>query len=244
MRASEAKAICTAAEYDLIRDAAPPRITQHTPSQLRGLVARARRLRDKYRDLANRQRREARGKAAPRGANPSGRNENTIKKLKLFEQALTRFQAKLDKLAVGSKAEKKAAGAKKAGVKKSGARGSKKPAASADSSASPSVAASPASSDLVTSDTAPSAPRRVGTSRRAGAVLGVVGMAPTPVKTVDTAGVVAARETALKTKSKLTQPSRRKNVLAGTANARIRGHAIGSFARAQAKRDAKNAKDG
>lgn len=225
MRASEAKAICTAAEYDLVRDAAAPRISSLTPSSLRGYVARARRLRDKYRDLANRQRREARGKSAPRGAAPSGRNENTLKKLKLFEQALARFQAKLDKVTNA------AAGAKQKPVKKD--KESKGRAAKSEAARSPEGA--PATKKKVKPRAA------VRSTASLLSAVGAAGASPSP-RSVDTAGIVAARKTAFETKAKLSKPSRRANVLAGTANARIRGHAKGSFARAQAKRDAKNAK--
>lgn len=214
MRAGEAKAICTAAEYALIREAAPPHIATHTPSKLRGFVSRSRRLRDKYRDLANRQRREARGKSAPRGANPSGRNENTLKKVKLFEQALARFEAKLKKLTA-------------------------KPAAKA----SKSPASKPAAAKAAPTATKSRPNTALRTGGRAGTIASAAGSAPVVGASVDTAGLVVGRQKALKSTTRRADASRRANILAGTANARIRGHAKGEHARAQAKRDAKNAKD-
>ncbi len=218
MRASEAKAICTAAEYALIREAAPPQIGAHSPSKLRGFVSRARRLRDKYRDLANRQRREARGKSAPRGANPAGRNENTLKKVKLFEQTLARFETKLKKLTA-------------------------KPAAKVAGSAKP-AAAKKASNAKVSKASRPSLAAAIRSRSGAGAIASSAGSAPASVvgARVDTSAVEAGRETALKATTRRSQASRHANILAGTANARIGGHAKGEHARVQAKRDAKNAK--
>lgn len=49
----------------------------------------------------------------------------------------------------------------------------------------------------------------------------------------------AARAVSARTSTERSAPSRRKNILANTANARITGHARGAHRAAQAKRDAK-----
>ncbi|HMQ16342.1 MAG TPA: hypothetical protein PKC49_10235 [Phycisphaerae bacterium] len=48
-----------------------------------------------------------------------------------------------------------------------------------------------------------------------------------------------AKKRALLSKSERSDASRRKNILSGTAGARIKGHASGAQRAAQAKRDAK-----
>ena len=61
-------------------------------------IARSRKLRDKYRKLASRQEREARGKQPPKGTRRSQGSGQTRKKEKLFAESLERFQQQLRKL--------------------------------------------------------------------------------------------------------------------------------------------------
>jgi len=99
MTANEAKKLCTSAEYELVRQSASTSIGSLSESQLRAAVQRTRKLRDKQRDLAARQRREGRGKAGPRGSRPSKPdNNNTLRKLELFEEVLERFTTRLEKV--------------------------------------------------------------------------------------------------------------------------------------------------
>ena len=61
---------------------------------LHGVVANpARRARDKYRGLADQQRRESRGKQSPQGQRPSQGNARTRRKEQLFGETLERYQA-------------------------------------------------------------------------------------------------------------------------------------------------------
>ncbi len=92
---SEARKICTKAELELILESTAEKLTTLTDARLRANVAQARRWRDKYRDLAAQQRREARGKGAPRGTKPSQSNDRTVQKQKLFDAALKKFEAQL-----------------------------------------------------------------------------------------------------------------------------------------------------
>jgi len=73
----------------------PGRIEETTPARLRQKLGRARRLRDKYRDLSRRQAGQARGKIAPTGRRPAQSNENTLRKVELFEWAIGRIEARL-----------------------------------------------------------------------------------------------------------------------------------------------------
>lgn len=110
--AQKARALLTKSEYALFRDSLPSNIGALTPAVLKRDVARARTLRDKYRKLAERQRREAKGSAKPRGKRRSEGAANTQLKAQLFSEALERFQAGLDP------AEKKAASKAKKPAKK------------------------------------------------------------------------------------------------------------------------------
>lgn len=87
-----ARQLCTKPELQLIRSSLATSAERLTPAQLRQKISRARKLRDKYRDLARRQRRESRGKQGPRGARPSQSNENTARKAEFFADTLDRFE--------------------------------------------------------------------------------------------------------------------------------------------------------
>lgn len=204
MNASKARSLTTKSEYEVIRRASPTNIGELSEKQLRAGVAQARKLRDKFKTLADRQRREARGKAEPRkGKGPADNNQNTLTKITLFEQAMERYQAKLEKLAAKVKAEAKAKAAKPA-----------KPAAKKR----------------------PSAIAKKVAARVLAGASGAAGRAtPAPV---------SATNTSLVARSAAAAPGRKKNVLAATPSARIRGHSISAQARAQAKRDNRGARGG
>jgi hypothetical protein len=90
-----AKPLCTAAEFALANESFAPIIAQLDVKMLRQRITRARRLRDKYTDLASKQSREIRGKAEPtRQRMPTG-NTSTVVKRDFFAETLERFEAKL-----------------------------------------------------------------------------------------------------------------------------------------------------
>jgi hypothetical protein len=60
---------------------------------------------DKFRQLARRQEREARGKGKPRGAKPARSSQRTRKKEQLFAEVLARYQKRLADLKVEVKQE-------------------------------------------------------------------------------------------------------------------------------------------
>jgi hypothetical protein len=125
---NNARRLCTKPEFELVEASKIVNMKQLTPARLQQKVGRARRLRDKYRDLAKRQRLEARGKQAPRKSRPSQGHENTERKAQLFQEVLERFETGLARAAAGgakagvAKAGVEKAGVKKAGVKKAGVK--------------------------------------------------------------------------------------------------------------------------
>lgn len=115
-----ARSLCTAAEFQLFTASLSDTIRGLSPAQLKGKLDRARRLRDKYRDLHKRQRLEARARTGTK----KGSAERTRKKVQLFDEATKRFN---EQIRLKAAAEKRAAAlAKKQQQKK---KAVKKPAA-------------------------------------------------------------------------------------------------------------------
>ena len=93
-----ARQLCTQAELALVASARPQELRSLTPKRLDGKIARARGLRDKFRDKASQQAREARGKAAPRRTRRARGNVRTVEKAELFGEVLRRFEVQASKL--------------------------------------------------------------------------------------------------------------------------------------------------
>jgi hypothetical protein len=91
----QAKPLCTASELELVRWSSLKQARTLTPARLRDKRDRARRLRDKFRDLAQQQAREMRGKGRPRRSRPATDNRGTRMKQQLFQETLDRFEAAL-----------------------------------------------------------------------------------------------------------------------------------------------------
>jgi hypothetical protein len=94
--------LLTKEETEFIEGLAEGRIESITPTRLRQKLQRARRLRDKYRDLARRQGGEMRGKAKPRSTRPARSNANTLRKVQVFEWAIDRITGHLEAPAGGA----------------------------------------------------------------------------------------------------------------------------------------------
>lgn len=110
----EAKPLCTAAEFALASESFPPDVGKLNEKELRQRITRARKLRDKYTDLASKQSREIRGKAAPtRQKKPTG-NAGTEMKRDFFAETLGRFEVKLGIVERRNEREKAAAEKEKA----------------------------------------------------------------------------------------------------------------------------------
>ncbi len=117
---------CTASEIELIAMSMPRRVGELPPARLRQKLVRARKLRDKFRDLGDRQQREMRGKGEPRGKRGAESNDATRLKQQAFMETAARFEAALEK--AEAKAAKKTASKKtaKKTAKKVGKKAGKK----------------------------------------------------------------------------------------------------------------------
>jgi hypothetical protein len=93
----EAQQLSTAGEWALVQASQADRIRELTPARLKAKIARARALRDKYRDLAKRQHRKAQPTRS--GGPYEALNVRTRRKAELFEQVLGRFEAEIERQA-------------------------------------------------------------------------------------------------------------------------------------------------
>jgi hypothetical protein len=89
-RRQEERALSTA-EFDLVEKSRARAVRSLTDSQLAALVKRMRVRRDKAKTVAERQRREMRGKARPRGATPTRDDEGSQLKLSVLSMAMERL---------------------------------------------------------------------------------------------------------------------------------------------------------
>lgn len=128
---SEVEALCTAAETSLIKQTLTPALERLSAAELKARIGRARKLRDKFVDKSRHQRREVRGKAAPRGARPASGDARTVRKAELFEDALARLQDRLGRLDDGAPAPRAAKKKKPGKVERAAAKRARK-AATAD----------------------------------------------------------------------------------------------------------------
>lgn len=80
----------TEAEFEVVKRTHYPAIAELSEAELADAARRLRDYRDKARDVARQQRREMRGKAAPRGARPAKDNTGTAMKTQVFASALKR----------------------------------------------------------------------------------------------------------------------------------------------------------
>jgi len=88
--------LTTKDEATFLESLQPGRIEETTPARLRQKLGRARRLRDKYKDLSRRQGGQMRGKVAASGQRPAQSNDNTLRKMELFEWAISQIEGRLN----------------------------------------------------------------------------------------------------------------------------------------------------
>ncbi len=115
-----ARTLCTAAEFQLFAASLADTLRTLTPARLKAKLDRARKLRDKYRDLHQRQRLAARARTGSK----KGSAERTKTKAQLFDEAVKRFTAQTR---TNAAAEKRAA--ERAKKKKAKQPAAKRPAA-------------------------------------------------------------------------------------------------------------------
>jgi hypothetical protein len=102
---NHARPLCSDAEYALFTASLTDQLGELTPAQLRGKIQRARKLRDKYRDLEKRQRLASRERTGTKKGNRPQTNVRTADKAKLFDEALGRFEARAARLAAAAERE-------------------------------------------------------------------------------------------------------------------------------------------
>ena len=85
--------LLTAAEIELVGSTRAPEIERLSDDELKAAARRLREAHDRAKSIAARQRREIRGKAAPRGAKPAKDNLGTIGKAQVLRAALDRVDA-------------------------------------------------------------------------------------------------------------------------------------------------------
>jgi len=100
---NHARALCTDNEYKLFTASLSDEITGHTPARLQSKIERARKLRDKYRDLIKRQRLANRARTGSKKGNRVDSNARTGDKEKLFAEVLGRLEARAEKLDAAAK---------------------------------------------------------------------------------------------------------------------------------------------
>jgi hypothetical protein len=122
----QARDLCTKREFEFYFASRPREITRLTAARLRSKIARARRLRDKYRGLARTAGRIARGKQAPR-ASQAGRGARMRRKATLFAEVMARFQKRLKKVEDAARRAEIVAARKKLAAKRKKKAGARKP---------------------------------------------------------------------------------------------------------------------
>ena len=129
---SQARRLCSAAELRVVAASRRASLAALTPARLRQKIAVARKLRDKWRDQARRQRRARQGTARARGAASAAQETRTRRKAQLFQETLARFEKRLAAVekAARLEARKKARARKKTRARKK-ARARKKTQATA-----------------------------------------------------------------------------------------------------------------
>lgn len=110
-----AREICSKTELELVRASSPSRIGTLTIAELKQQAGRARRLRDKWRDLTQQQTRQTKsGDPARLGE----ANQRSAEKAQLFDETLARFQQRLSKMSAGESPAPRGAAVKKTPRKK------------------------------------------------------------------------------------------------------------------------------
>lgn len=237
----DAKAVCTATELELVKQSRDPATRSLTAAALRRKRDRARKLRDKFRDLSKRQKREARGKARPQGRTAAAGADRTDLKADLFDEVLGRFEALLaraEAAASGTSAKAGTARVAKKKKKKTAAKSKTGTSSEAESGAGAArgagggdpPAARPAKSGGRTAAAAKA--RTSVTLRGSGATIGADPFAGSLADQ-------ASRETRRRVKSASAIAGSQESHFAGTAQSRLRGFVSGRTRAAQSKRDSR-----
>lgn len=247
----QAKALCSSSEYELVLWSTNTRVRELDASRLRAKRDRSRRLRDKFRDLANQQRREMRGKGTARRTTPASDNRNTLNKAQLFQETIDRFEAAMDALT-----KAKAKTAKKPAAKKAGKKASRKPAAKKAARVA-GTKKPPATSMKVTkkitkkitkqtakktSKKTPVVPKKP-VGRSPASVLsssGAAGKKPARKASASPTPALASRQASRRTQSAAATRKTKSKKFDRTGTPKIHGHISSRDRRSQSRRDARN----
>lgn len=149
---SHARKLCTEQEYKLFSASLAPELGALPQRSVAANIKRARTARDKHSDLLRRQtigvRRGAAAKTAPTGAV----NQRTANKVKLFDEALKRFETQFKLLEKAEAAKVKAAAAAQKAAEKARAKAAKQ--ATAKKAVAAKKAAAPKSKSAAAKKTA------------------------------------------------------------------------------------------
>src|SRR5262245_7768580 len=89
--------LLSAVQLEDVNATRPPAIELVSGEQLKVLAKRLKRARDRAKDIAAGQKREMRGKAAPKGAKPTRDNTCTLAKAQVLGQAIERIEEELSR---------------------------------------------------------------------------------------------------------------------------------------------------
>lgn len=231
-----AKTLCSGSELELVHWSTAKRVEALSEVRLQQKRARARKLRDKYRDLADRQRREARRKQAPRGRRPSEGNDATRAKQQLFQETLERFEAALAKAKTTGAAKKKVSKktskkTTKKTTKKTAKKASKK---TSKKKVSKKVGAKPASKK--TGKKKVSKKQLAKKASRAASSAVTASSSPVPAQSV---AAVVAQHKSWVSQSEGSAGKRKAMRFQRTGQPKIQGHVSSQTRRNQAKRDSR-----
>jgi len=104
-----ARKLLSSAEFELFEASRRDGICVLSAAELKRKVERTRRLRDKHRDLYKRQRLAMRDLTGTKRSNSGAANARTKEKAAIFQDLLTRFQARYDRMTAAPKASAKKA---------------------------------------------------------------------------------------------------------------------------------------
>jgi hypothetical protein len=110
----QAERLLTAAELELFDASLASAVSALTPAQLKAKIGRARRLRDKQRDLLKRQRLASRSATGTKGGRSGVANARTADKAKALDEVLARLEKRAEALARQADAEARREAAKRA----------------------------------------------------------------------------------------------------------------------------------
>lgn len=134
----QAERLLNAAELELFDASLASALPTLTAAQLKAKITRARRLRDKQRDLLQRQRLASRSTTGAKGGRTGVANARTADKATALDEVLARFEKRADLLARKADAEARREAAKRAAAIRKAAKPKAKAASRAAKPAAPS----------------------------------------------------------------------------------------------------------